>query len=220
MTPTRPEPVAGRGMRPAFAVAISAIVVALVIAAGVGIDWAIGPHPSAAFKSCRTEARLAPSQFAGPPPMCIDTNKKYSGTMKTTKGDVSFDFLTKQTPRTANNFIVLAENGYFNGLGFWKSLDWLIQSGDPEGNGRGGPGYTLGPELPAADETWAPGSMGMARFPDGTISGSQFFILKQPWSGGNPTAVYNHFATVTQGMDIVGQLDTSDRILSVEIKRA
>lgn len=207
-------------MRPLAAVAISLIVVALVIAAGVGIDWAIRPHPSSAFSSCRTQTQLAPEQYAGPPAMCIDTSQKYSGTMKTTKGDVSFNFLTSQTPKTANNFIVLAENGYFNGLPFWHSLDWLIQSGDPEGNGRGGPGYTLAPELPAADETWQPGSMGMARFPDGTISGSQFFILKQTWSGGNPTTVYNHFATVTQGMDVVGQLDTSDRILSVEIKRA
>jgi cyclophilin family peptidyl-prolyl cis-trans isomerase len=207
-------------MRPAVAVAISAVVVALVIAAGVGIDWAIGPHPSAAFSHCSTQTQLAPERYAGPPAMCIDMNRKYSGTMKTTKGDISFDFLAKQTPKTVNNFIVLAENGYFNGMPFWRSLDWMIQSGDPEGNGQGGPGYALGPEPPAADETWQPGSMGMARFPDGTISGSQFFILKQTWAGGNPTVVYNHFATVTQGMDVVGQLDTSDRILSVEIKRA
>ena len=59
----------------------------------------------------------------------------------------------------------------------------------------------------------------MARFPDGTISGSQFFILKQAWKGGNPTSEYNHFATVTLGFDIVSQLTTSDRILSVDIKR-
>ena len=207
-------------MRPIVALAISAVVVAAVIGAGVGIDWAISPHPPAAFATCRTASQLAPNRYTAPPPMCIDTGKTYTGTLKTTKGDVTVNFLTRQTPTTVNNFIVLAENGYFNGLPFFHSLDWVIQSGDPQGNGQGGPGYTLPPEPPAADEQWSPGSMGMARFPDGSISGSQFFILKQSWPGGDPTTVYNHFATVTLGFDVVSQLTASDRILSVSIKRA
>lgn len=206
-------------MRPLVALVISAVVVALVVLAGVGIDWVTGPHPAPAFAKCRTAAQLAPDLYSGPPPMCIDTRAKYTGTLKTTKGDISMDFLTSQAPRTVNNFIVLAENGYFNGQTFWNSLDWMVQSGDPLNNGHGGPGYALPPEPPAADEQWAPGSMGMARFPD-SISGSQFFILKSAWPGGNPTAAYNHFATVTVGLDVVSQLGTSDRILSVEIKRA
>jgi cyclophilin family peptidyl-prolyl cis-trans isomerase len=203
-----------------MALAISALVVALVIGAGIGIDWALGPHPAGGFAKCQTAAKLAPSLYAGPPPMCIDTNATYTGTLKTTKGDITLNFLTKQAPKTVNNFIVLAENGYFNGQTFWHSADWQIQGGDPQGNGHGGPGYSLAPEPPAADDQWPPGSLGMARFPDGTISGSQFFILKQAWPGGNPVDVYNHFATVNLGQDIVGQLDTTDRILSVEIKRA
>jgi cyclophilin family peptidyl-prolyl cis-trans isomerase len=207
-------------MRPAVALGISALVVALIIGAGAGIDWAIGPHPTSAFTRCRTAPQLAPNLYTGPPPTCIDTNAKYRGTLKTTKGDITMDFLTRRTPTTVNNFIVLAENGYFNGQTFWSSQDWVVQSGDPLNSGRGGPGYTLPPEPPAADEQWPPGSVGMARFPDGTISGSQFFILKTAWSGGNPTDVYNHFATITVGLDVVSQLGTSDRILSVEIKRA
>ncbi len=206
-------------MRPIVALAISAVVVALVVGAGVGIDWALATHPASAFAKCRTAPQLAPHLYSGPPPMCIDTGAKYTGTLKTTKGDITFDLLTRQTPRTVNNFIVLAENGYFNGQSFWHSLDWVIQTGDPLANGHGGPGYTLPPEPPATNDQWPPGSMGMARFSDGTISGSQFFVLKQTWPGGNPVAVYNHFATVSLGQDIVGQLDTSDRILSVEIKR-
>jgi cyclophilin family peptidyl-prolyl cis-trans isomerase len=206
-------------MPPVVALAISAVVVAAVIGAGVGIDWAIGTHPAAAFSKCRTAPPLAPDLYTGPPPMCIDTRARYRGTLKTTKGDVAFDFLTRQAPRTVNNFIVLAENGFFDGKTFWNSQDWVVQGGDPLNNGRGGPGYTLPPEL-SADEQWAPASMGMARFPDGTISGSQFFILKSAWSGGNPTAAFNHFANVTVGFDVVSQLGTADRILSVEIKRA
>jgi|SRR5215472_513403 len=207
-------------MRPVVALAISAVVIALVVGAGIGIDWVTGPHPSAGFATCTTATQLAPDLYSGPPPMCIDPTAKYSGTLRTTKGDVTFDFLTSQAPKTVNNFVVLAENGYFNGQTFWNSLDWQVQSGDPLNNGHGGPGYTLPPEPPALDEQWLPGSMGMARFPDGTISGSQFFILKSAWSGGNPTASYNHFATVTVGLDVVSQLGTSDRILSTEIKRA
>ena len=207
-------------MRPIVALGISLLVVALVIGAGIGIDWTLGPHPSAGFSKCRTASLLAPDLYSAPPPMCIDTSATYTGILRTTKGDITMSFLTKQTPKTVNNFVVLAENGYFNGELFWRSIDWVVQSGDPLNNGQGGPGYTLAPEPPAADEQWPPGSVGMARFPDGSISGSQFFILKSAWSGGNPTAVYNHFATVTLGFDIVGQLSNSDRILSVEIRRS
>jgi cyclophilin family peptidyl-prolyl cis-trans isomerase len=207
-------------MRPAVALAISAVVVAVVIGAGAGVDWAIGAHPASGFSKCRTAPAVAPKTYAGTPPMCIDTKAKYTGTLKTTKGDITFDFLTRQAPTTVNNFIVLAENGYFDEQTFWNSQDWVIQGGDPLNNGRGGPGYTLPSEVPAADEQWPPGSMGMARVPDGTISGSQFFVLKAAWSGGNPSAVYNHFATVTLGFDVLSQLGTSDRILSVEIRRA
>jgi cyclophilin family peptidyl-prolyl cis-trans isomerase len=207
-------------MRPPVALAISAVVIALVLASGIGIDWALNAHPSSAFASCRTATQLAPDQFSSAPPMCIDTKATYKGTLHTTKGDITFTLLTSQTPKTVNNFIVLAENGFFNGKPFINSQDWVIQTGDPTGSGSGGPGYTLPPEPPSTNDQWPSGSMGMARFPDGSISGSQFFVLKQPWSGGNPTAVYNHFATVDLGLDIVSQLDTTDRILSVEIRRA
>ena len=207
-------------MHPAAALGITALVVALVVGAGIGIDWAMGPHPTGALAGCRTATQLAPQLYSGPPPMCIDRNAKYRATVKTTKGDIIFDFLASQAPETTNNFIVLAEHGYFNGLTFFRSEDWVIQSGDPQNSGRGGPGYSLHPERPQANDSWVPGSLGMARFPDGTISGSQFFILKSAWSGGNPSDVYNHFGTVTQGFDIVGQLTSSDHILSVDVKRA
>ena len=203
-----------------IALAISALVVAVVVATGIGIDWTLGAHPTSTFANCRTQPLLAPKLYSGPPPMCIDTKANYVGIMKTTKGDIVFDLLTRQTPKTVNNFVVLAVNGYFNGQPYWSSQDWEIQTGDPDGTGHGGPGYTLGPEPAATNDQWPLGSMGMARFPDGTISGSQFFILKSVWPGGNPVDVYNHFATVTLGNDIVSTLDTTDRILSVEIKRS
>jgi cyclophilin family peptidyl-prolyl cis-trans isomerase len=206
-------------MRPWQALVITAVVVALVIGAGIGIDWQVSAHPQGAFAKCRTAAQLGPHLYSGPPPMCIDPKATYDGTLHTTKGDVTFVFLTKSTPKTVNNFIVLAENGYFNGQAFWRVADWEVQSGDPQNDGHGGPGYSLPAEAPAPDDQWVPGSLGMARFPDQSISGSQFFSLKQAWQGGDPTTVYNHFATITLGFDVVGQLTTSDRILTVDIKR-
>jgi cyclophilin family peptidyl-prolyl cis-trans isomerase len=208
-------------MRPLPAIVISLVLIALAAGAGLAVSWAVRSQtqPQAQFASCTTGTQLAPGTFAAPPPLCIDPQKSYGGTITTTKGDISFVFLTGSTPQTVNNFVVLAEHGYFNGLKFFHPQDWVIQSGDPQNNGRGGPGYALAPEPPGASDKWVPGSLGMSRFPDGTISGSQFFILRSTWSGGDPTAVYNHFATITLGFDIASQLDQTDRILAVKIKK-
>src|SRR2546430_7472378 len=189
-----------RRMRPAVAVGIAVLVVGLVIAGGLGIDLAVRPHPPAAFARCQTASQLAPGVYTAPPKMCIDPKATYDGTMKTTKGDITFVFLTKSAPKTVNNFIVLAENGYFNGQPFWRAEDWVVQAGDPLGNGRGGPGYSLPAEPTASGEQWPPGSLGMARFPDGTTSGSQFFSLKQPWKRGNATSAHNPLATIPHGL--------------------
>ena len=207
-------------MRPLPAVGITLLVVAAVVAGGIGLDWAAHPAPGGAFAACKTGPKLAPNLYSAPPPMCIDPSKTYNGTIKTTKGDFSFVFLASAAPKTTNNFIVLALNGYYNGLTFFRSEDWVVQGGDPENDGRGGPGYTLPPEAPAPGDRWVPGAMGMARFPGDGISGSQFFVLKGSWPGGDPTTPYNHFATVTLGFDIVGQLTPGDRILRVEVKRS
>jgi cyclophilin family peptidyl-prolyl cis-trans isomerase len=206
-------------MRPIPAIAIMLLVVALLVAGGIGLDLVLRPQPAGAFAGCKTATELSPGQFKAPPPMCIDPKKNYKGTIKTTKGDFSFVFLTSSAPKTVNNFIVLAVNGYFDGLTFFRSESWVVQSGDPLNNGRGGPGYTLPPEPSPAKDKWVPGAMGMARFPGDGVSGSQFFVLKTAWQGGDPKDVYNHFGTVTVGFDIVGQLSAGDRIMSVQIQR-
>jgi cyclophilin family peptidyl-prolyl cis-trans isomerase len=207
-------------MRPLPALAIMLLVVALLVAGGIGLDLVLHPQPTGAFAGCRPARELAPHQYAGPPAMCIDPKKNYKATMKTTRGDFSFVFLASSAPKTVNNFIVLAVNGYFDGLTFFRSEDWVLQGGDPQNDGHGGPGYTLPPEPPPATDKWAPGSMGMARFPGDGISGSQFFILKTAWPGGSPPTVYNHFATITLGFDVAGQISAGDRILSVQVQRA
>ncbi len=224
MSPRRPRSapvpeVAPPPMRALPALAITALVVAIAISAGLVMEWAAHPGPSGEFAHCRTSARLAPRLYSGPPPTCIDPRRGYQGTVETSKGRISFVFLVGSAPRTVNNFVVLAVNGYFDGLDFFKVDDFRVQSGDPQNDGRGGPGYSLPDEKPAAgSEKWTAGSIGMARFQPGGLSGSEFFITRTAWPGGDPTTTYNHFATVTSGFDIVSQLTPSDRVLRVEIK--
>jgi cyclophilin family peptidyl-prolyl cis-trans isomerase len=148
--------------------------------------------------------------------MTIDPNKQYTAVIKTTDGDLTADLFAKDAPITVNNFVVLAIHGYFNGLAFWKSEDWVVQGGDPLGNGRGGPGYAL-PEEPSND-AWGLGAVGMARIPGGAVNGSQFFIEKGGWPGGGPTAVYNRFGTVISGLDKAQLLQPTDSITSITIK--
>lgn len=207
-------------MRLLPALVILALLVAVASGAGLALEWSAHPPASGSIAGCATQAQLAPGAYAGPPPMCIDTHKKYTGSIVTTKGTMSFSFLTGSTPKTVNNFVVLASHGFYNGLKFFNPQTWAIQSGDPENNGRGGAGYNLPQEPPREQDQWVPGSLGMARFPDGSISGSQFFILRDTWPGGDPTEVYNHFATITSGFDVASQLGGTDKILSVKVKES
>ena len=212
------SPTAAQSRLPLGSLAVVAVLVVIAVLAGQALEWAAHPPPRGAFAGCHTAPATGPHTFAAPPPFCIDRTRNYSATISTTKGDIGVVFLTSSTPATVNNFIVLAVNGYFNGMPFFKSSDWYIQTGDPLGTGHGGPGYTL-PDEPSTD-AWVPGSLGMARIPDEGLSGSQFFLTKSDIPNGPPTTIYNHFATVTLGFDKVGQLDTTDRILSITVKRA
>ena len=91
-----------------------------------------------------------------------------------------------------------------------------MQGGDPRGDGRGGPGYSLPDETTTTP--WGLGAVGMARVPGGAVNGSQFFIQKGEWPAPGPTADYNRFGTVTSGMDKASVLTASDTIISVTIK--
>lgn len=205
-------------MRPLAALATALVVIALTVAAGAGLNWAAQTKPPADFARCHPAAQVAPGQFAGPPVMCLDAKKDYSAVISTSKGDIQLAF-SKSAPITVNNFIVLAVNGYFNGQHFFAAQDWIIQAGDPQANGSGGPGYSLPPEPLGKDEHYNQGAMGMASFPDGSLSGSQFFIVRGPWPGGEPGTVYNRFATVSAaGLSVVSQLDASDRISQIKIQ--
>ena len=108
--------------------------------------------------------------------------------------------LPEIAPTTVNNFVVLALNGYYSGLTFWKSEDWVVQSGDPGGDGRGGPGYTL-PDEPNTTPTWALGAVGMARATDPNTNGSQFYITLA--AAHNLDGQYTLFARVVEGAPVL-----------------
>ena len=193
-----------------------AVVLALVIGAGYALGRAITIQPTGAYASCKTAARTGPHTFAGPPEMCIDTTKTYLAKVSTTAGEIDLAMPAAKAPQTVNNFVVLAVNGYYTGLTFHRVETWVVQGGDPLGDGRGGPGYTL-PDEPN-DQPWTADAVGMARNPAGGINGSQFFILKTDWPLPGPgTTAFNHFATVLGGTQIIAAIKPGDRILSIAI---
>ena len=202
--------------RPWVPYLIMAVLVAAVLGSGLALQQAATqPRPSA-LANCKTSVAVGVHAFMSAQPICILPNHKYTATLNTTQGQVVIELLPDTAPITVNNFVVLALNGYYTGSPFWKSEDWVVQTGDPKGNGTGGPGYNL-PEEPNSFLKWDIGSVGMARVPDGPINGSQFFIVKGPWPGAGATATYNRFGTVVSGMDKVQTILGTDKINSITV---
>jgi cyclophilin family peptidyl-prolyl cis-trans isomerase len=202
--------------RPLVPYLIMAIVVALVLGSGLALQQAVKQPRALALANCETSTAIGVHAFISAQPICILPNHKYQATVTTTQGQFVIELLPDTAPVTVNNFIVLALNGYFTNQSFWKTEDWVVQSGDPTGSGTGGPGYNL-PEEPASFLKWDAGSVGMARIPGGPVNGSQFFIVKGTWPGAGPTATYNRFGTVVSGLDKVSALTSTDKIYSITI---
>ena len=93
-------------------------------------------------KSQQTGNQTDQSETKQPPAMQIDQTKKYSAVVKTGEGDITIDFSMKKAPITVNNFVALARDNFYEGLVFHRVMkDFMIQGGDPKGDGSGGPGY-------------------------------------------------------------------------------
>ena len=202
--------------RPWVPYLVMAIVIAAVLGSGLALQQAVTQPRAQALANCKTSTAVGVHAFLAAQPICIMPNHKYTATLNTTQGKIVIELLPDTAPVTVNNFIVLALNGYYNGSSFWDSEDWVVQAGDPNGNGTGGPGYNL-PEEPASFLKWNPGSVGMARIPGGPINGSQFFIVKGAWPGAGPTATYNRFGTVVAGNDKLQAITSTDKINSITI---
>jgi len=217
--PVEPDELAApapAGRQALLALLVMGVLIAAVVGTGVLVNKVLEPAVPSALAHCATSTQVAPREYLGPQPMCITAAQKLKATVSTTQGDFVIDLAPEVAPVTVNNFVVLATHGYYNGLNFWKSEDWVVQTGDPRGDGRGGPGYNLPDETTATP--WGLAAVGMARPASGPVNGSQFFVQKAAWPGSGPTAVYNRFGTVISGMDKVQQLSSTDTITAITIK--
>jgi cyclophilin family peptidyl-prolyl cis-trans isomerase len=144
-------------------------------------------------------------KFDAEPPMIIDTNKRYTATMVTSKGTIVIALDPIAAPKTVNNFVFLARYHYFDGVSFHRIIPgFVIQGGDPEGTGMGGPGYRFADELPKPGR-YQVGSLAMANAGPNT-NGSQFFIITGAHGAGLPPQ-YSLFGAVVSGADVVQALD-------------
>jgi peptidyl-prolyl cis-trans isomerase B (cyclophilin B) len=154
-------------------------------------------------------------QYPAAPAMAIDTNKSYTATFKTSRGDIVCELFAKDAPITVNNFVFLARDKFYDGTVFHRVIaDFMVQGGDPTGTGRGGPGYRFADELKNNPHKHQVGSLSMANAGPNT-NGSQFFIthVVTNWLDGKHTV----FGQVLQGQDIVNAVKQGDKLLSVTI---
>jgi peptidylprolyl isomerase len=145
-------------------------------------------------------------RFDGPPPMVIDPTKQYQAEVVTSKGTLTIVLDAVGAPKTVNNFVFLARWHYYDGIVFHRIIPgFMLQGGDPEGSGRGGPGYRFDDELPAPGR-YEIGSLAMANAGPNT-NGSQFFIVSGPDGTSLPPS-YSLFGKVVGGLDVVKAIES------------
>jgi cyclophilin family peptidyl-prolyl cis-trans isomerase len=174
-------------------------------------------------------------RFDAPFGDCIDPARTYTAVVATDVGTFRIRLDPRRAPRTVNNFVALARYHFYDGLTFHRVIpDFVIQGGDPQGDGSGGPGYTFADELPQPGDYRA-GSVAMANSGPDT-NGSQFFVVTSDKGartlveavGGQ--ARYSLFGTVVEGMDVVRRIEAdgtpqgspkvTHRIVSVTIEES
>jgi peptidyl-prolyl cis-trans isomerase B (cyclophilin B) len=158
-------------------------------------------------------------QYPAAPKMQIDANKKYAATFETSRGPIVCDLFPADAPNTVNNFVFLAREGFYDGTKFHRVIsDFMVQGGDPQGTGTGGPGYRFNDELtPGKFRKHQRGSLSMANAGPNT-NGSQFFIthVVTNWLDGKHTV----FGQVRSGQEVVDQIKQGDTLKSVSIQES
>ena len=150
--------------------------------------------------------------------MSIDPAKKYFATLETSSGVIVVDLFAKDAPKTVNNFVFLARDGFYDVTVFHRVIpDFMIQGGDPTGSGRGGPGYRFEDETKGNPNKHKVGSLSMANAGPNT-NGSQFFIthVETGWLDGKHTV----FGQVRSGQNVVDAVKQGDTLKSIKIEEA
>lgn len=158
-------------------------------------------------------------QWKAPVKEGVEKGKKYIATIKTSKGDIVCELFAEDAPLSVTNFKYLADSGFYKGLTFHRVVpDFVIQGGDPDGTGAGGPGYTIPAEIGKPHKM---GALAWARTgdevnPERRSSGSQFYITYKatPFLDG----AYTVFGQTIQGMDVVNKIEQGDKIADVLVE--
>ena len=153
-----------------------------------------------------------------PPEMQIDTDQTYRASIETNKGTIELELYPEHAPKTVNNFVFLAEEGFYDGVTFHRVIrNFMIQGGDPTGTGRGGPGYKFEDEIEGNPLKHEAKVISMANAGPDT-NGSQFFITHspQPHLNGRHTV----FGRVVDGHDVVDAIEQGDTMEAVTVEEA
>ncbi len=192
-------------MRAARPRLLALLVLWAALLAACGDDEEDSATTSASAGECaEVEAPAPKDERFRRPELVLRRGEPAIATVETSCGSFVIELDTKGSPKTANSFAFLAEEGFYDGTIFHRiAPGFVIQGGDPEGTGTGGPGYSV-TEPPPQDTTYARGLVAMAKTaadPPGT-SGSQFFVVTAPADAGLPPD-YAVLGQVTEGMDVV-----------------
>jgi peptidylprolyl isomerase len=167
-----------------------------------------GPLPTRAVDFAAACQKSDQRQWEEMPPMIIDPDRSYTAVIRMEKGDITVELLPDVAPITVNNFVFLACNGFYDGLVFhFVDPTYVAITGDPSGQGTGGPGYSLPPEL--SDREFREGTVAMlSPGPSAPTYGSQFFICLEPQP--DLKERYSVFGEVTAGLDVLEQFTPRD----------
>jgi peptidyl-prolyl cis-trans isomerase B (cyclophilin B) len=155
--------------------------------------------------------------YTAPPAVTIDLKKKYTATLKTDRGDLVLELFVTDAPKTVNNFVFLAREGFYDNTVFHRVIsDFMAQGGDPTGTGRGGPGYRFADEI--SSQKHSAGVLSMANAGPNT-NGSQFFIthLPQPHLNGKHT-VFGKLKDPLNGMEVLLKIKQGDKLIKATIE--
>ncbi|MBD2869840.1 peptidylprolyl isomerase [Paenibacillus arenilitoris] len=184
-----------------FRLLAAALIMALLLAGCGGKDDGSKQGGDSAADAVKTMS------WSKMPEMTIDLDKTYKAKFRTSKGDFTVLLFADEAPVTVNNFVFLAREGFYEGLTFHRIIEkFMIQSGDPQGNGTGTPGYSIPDELDT-DRKYEEGIVAMANLSKPNSGGSQFFICTgEDAENLNREPNYTIFGKVESGMDIVMEI--------------
>jgi len=169
--------------------------------------------------SCVSQAPPAkPKTYSAPPPMTININKHYTATIETEKGNIVVELFASDVPKTVNNFVFLAREGFYDGSTFHRVIPgFMAQGGDPTGTGKGNAGYLFADEF--SEHTHVAGALSMANSgPNTNTNSCQFFITYTPQH--SLDGKHSVFGRVIEGMDVLDKIKQGDTITRIIIKES